>query len=116
MVYQIRKPQNRIQVWKNVEAEKIWELEDTVEILNSQIEILKLELCHHSQDLSDLEQELRSTNDELCAAYDLVNTMSKLITINEAKELAKNLLTTGKPIKEVLSEFISTIYSLVITE
>jgi hypothetical protein len=52
LVDQIRMTQNRIQVWKNVDDDKIWELENIVKTFNSQIESLKLELCHYIRELS----------------------------------------------------------------
>lgn len=89
-----------------IDNNKLVKLEDETEILREQIESLKQILHHQSQELQQTEQELKYTNNELFAALDLVP-----LTLDEAKELAKNILTMEKPARNVLAEFISNFYN-----
>ena len=81
-------------------------LEEETEILREQIESLKQVLRHQNEKLQQTEQELKYTNNELSAALDLVP-----LTLDEAKELAKNILSMEKPARNVLAEFISNFYN-----
>ena len=51
---------------RDVDADTIQQLEDTVEILTEQIESLKLELDYKNQELGEMKQELIYTEHELC--------------------------------------------------
>jgi chromosome segregation ATPase len=55
-----------LQVQRDVNADKIQQLEDTIEILIERIESLKLELNYKNQELEEIKQELVYTNHELC--------------------------------------------------
>lgn len=57
-----------LQVQRDVDADKIQQLEDTVAILIEQIETLKLEIDYKSHELEEIRQELFYTNRELCVA------------------------------------------------
>ncbi len=103
-VFKIHNPESYLQLQGGIDADKIGQLEETVEILKEQIESLKLELCYTSHELEEIEQELNYTNHELCALNKLYAASSKLVSINEVKKLAKNLLVNEKPIRAVLVE------------
>ncbi|MBD2773463.1 hypothetical protein [Iningainema tapete] len=106
MTYQIRDQESHLQVPRGIDADKILELEEKVEFLLEQIESLKQYLCHKNYELQQIEQELGYTNKEL---RDALN--AKLLNINEAMELAKNLLASNKPTKDILAELLIAIYS-----
>ncbi|MBD1836474.1 hypothetical protein H6F61_28285 [Cyanobacteria bacterium FACHB-472] len=81
------------------------EIEDTVELLQEQVESLKQELHYKELELQEIQQELIFTNQELCAALAV-----KQLTLNEAKELAKRILASQNITGESLSELLSAIY------
>jgi hypothetical protein len=91
---------------------KILEKEDEILILREQLETLKQELlceCEltnfYRQQLKDTEDELRSTNQELCNAL-----MLDTVSLNSAKALAKTILKSEKSASESLAELLSAIY------
>lgn len=94
--------QNSETYLKNIDVDKIQELEDTVEILTEQIVSLKLELSCKNQELSELAEELNFTNQELCSANELFTNTFASLPINEAKKLNNNLLADKKPAKSNL--------------
>lgn len=106
MTYEIRNQESHLQKWRGIDAEQSRELEETVEFLEEQIESLRQGLRHKSYELQAIKQELRYTNYKLCAVIS-----SKLLTVDKAEELAKNLLTGEKPTKDVLVELIRAICS-----
>lgn len=55
-----------LKVQRNVDADKIHQLEDTVKILTEKIESLKLELNYKNHEIEEIKQELIYTNHELC--------------------------------------------------
>ncbi|GAB1542839.1 hypothetical protein NUACC21_55130 [Scytonema sp. NUACC21] len=81
-------------------------IEDTVELLYEQIETLKQLLYYKELELQEIEQELRDTNENLCAALN-----SPRLPLDEAKELVKTILPTKKPIREILATLLSGIYN-----
>lgn len=88
-----------------IDTKNLVKLEDETEILREQIESFKQILCHKNQKLHQTEQELRDTNNELSAALNCAQ-----LTLDEAKELAKNILSMEKPARDALAEFLSTFY------
>ncbi len=103
---QIRNAESALQVWRGIDADKIEELEETVEFLLEKIEGWKLEIRNKNYELQEIKQELSYSNQELCTALNL-----KQLTINEAIELAKKLLASDKPTEDVLLELLLAIYS-----
>lgn len=91
-----------LKIQKNIDADKIQELEDTVEILTEQIETLKLELDDKNQELSEITKELNCTNQELCVLNELCTDSLALLAINEDRKLDNNLLASKKPAKSNL--------------
>lgn len=85
----------------------IWELESTIEILEAQVESLKLELCYTDHELKEMQQELKYTNQELGAAIN-----SKQLSLEQAEKLARNFLETEKSIKDALVELMTAIYNV----
>jgi chromosome segregation ATPase len=81
------------------------EIEDAVELLQEQVESLKQELHYKELELQQIQQELIFTNQELCAVLTV-----KQLTLNEAKELAKNILASQNITSESLCELLSAIY------
>lgn len=75
-----------LQVQRDIDADKIQQLEETVKILNEQIESLKLMLCYQSHELEEMQEELNYINHELCVVNELYATSSEPLTINEIKE------------------------------
>lgn len=104
MSYQILTVESPLQV-RDIDTDKIQELEETVEFLQEQIESLKQYLYHKNYELQQIEQELDYTNKELCTALNL-----NPLTIDEAMELTKNLLASYKPTEDVLVELLISIY------
>ena len=88
-----------VQIHRNVDDDKIQQLENTVEILTEQIETLKLELDYNNQELSEIKEELTFTNQELCILNELFANSLALLPINEHRELNNNLLASKKPAK-----------------
>ncbi len=89
-----------------IDSNKLLTLEDEIDILREQIESLKQLLHHQNEKLQETEQELKHTNHELAAALN-----SEQLTLDEAKALAKNILTINKPPRDVLAEFLSSFYN-----
>ncbi|MBV8882442.1 MAG: hypothetical protein JO235_00355 [Chroococcidiopsidaceae cyanobacterium CP_BM_RX_35] len=83
------------------------ELEETIEILQAQIESLELELCYKNYELEALKQELKYTNQELSTAIN-----SQQLTFAQAEELARYFLATEKPIKDILVKLLTAIYNV----
>ncbi|MBD1905816.1 hypothetical protein NDI37_09320 [Funiculus sociatus GB2-A5] len=81
------------------------EIEDAVELLQEQVESLKQELHYKELELQQIQQELIFTNQELCAVLTV-----KQLTLDEAKELAKNILASQNITGESLCELLSAIY------
>lgn len=81
------------------------EIEDTVELLQEQVESLKQELHYKELELQQIQQELIFTNQELCGVLKV-----KQLTLDEAKELAKNILASQNITGESLCELLSAIY------
>lgn len=92
-----------LQVQRNIDADKIQELEDTVEILKEQIESLKLELCYKNHELEEMQKELNYTSRELCVLNELYATSFKPLPINKVKKLSESLLASKKLIKDIAS-------------
>jgi archaellum component FlaC len=93
-----------LQVERDIDADKIQQLEDKVKILNEQIESLKLILCYKSHELEEIQEELNYTNHELYVLNELYATSSEALPINEVKKLTKDLLENEQPINTVLVE------------
>lgn len=103
-IFKNTQSRNYFQVRRNINADKIRQLEDTVEILNEQIESLKLMLCYKSHELEEMQKELNYTNHELYVVNELYAATSERLDIKEIKELTNNLLVSEKPINGVLIE------------
>lgn len=81
------------------------ELEE-IALLREQIESLMLELLEKNEDLRELEQELQSTNEELCEALKITD----LVSFPRAKKCAQMILKSQLPQKEALAALLSAIY------
>ncbi|GAX42477.1 hypothetical protein NIES4075_34780 [Tolypothrix sp. NIES-4075] len=103
MSYKIRRLKSHVQVYRSIEAEKSWKIEDNVEILKSEIERLNLELRYKSYELEKMKQS-RYMEQEV---YTLIT--SSLQNIDDANELAKNLLACDRLINKVLAELFDAI-------
>lgn len=81
------------QVKRGINTMKSLKAKDTVKKLKEQTEILKLKLHDQGYELQEIKQELKYTNYELHTLYDLCEVISsKLLNIDEVKELADSLL------------------------
>lgn len=83
-VSKIHNSESYLQVKRNIDANKIQQLEETVEFLKEQVESLKLELTYKNHELEEIKQELSYTNHELYTLNKLY-VDSKLVFINEVK-------------------------------
>ncbi|MGI2908077.1 hypothetical protein [Tolypothrix sp. VBCCA 56010] len=104
MSYKIRRLHSHLKVCKSIEAEKSWKIEENVEILKEEIERLNLELRYKSYELEKMKQS-RDMEQEV---YTLIT--SSLQNIDDANELAKNLLACDRLIDKVLAELFDAIY------
>ncbi|MEI2581930.1 hypothetical protein [Scytonema sp. PRP1] len=82
------------------------EIEDRVELLCEQIETLKQLLYYKQLELEEIKQELRYTNEDLCAALH-----SPWVTLDQAKQLVKEISVSKKPVGETLAKLLSAIYN-----
>lgn len=98
MSYKVSSLKSGVQIQRGTDADISLELEKTIEILVAQIESLDLELCQKNQELEEMKQELRYTNQKLCTPIN-----SKQLTLAQAEELATNLLANEKPIEGCFS-------------
>lgn len=87
---------------KNIDLDKIQELEDTVAILTEQIVSLKLELDSKDSELLELAEELNFTNQELCSINELLTNTLVSPPSNEPKKSNKNSLASKKSAKSSL--------------
>ncbi|KAF3886848.1 MULTISPECIES: hypothetical protein [Nostocales] len=83
------------------------EIEDRIELLSEQVETLKQLLYYREVELQEIRHELHNTNMDLCAAIN-----SPWLSLDEAKELAKQLLVSKKSSHEILAELLGTICNL----
>jgi hypothetical protein len=103
MSYKIRRLHSHLKVCKSIEAEKSWQIEENVEILKEEIERLNLELRYKSYELEKMKQS-RYMEQEV---YSIITSM--LLNIDDANELAKNLLACDRLIDNVLAELFDAI-------
>lgn len=96
----------------SIDAKKLLDNWEEIELLREQVESLKLELSEQTQQLQETEEELKYTNQELRDAnYELCEAVNlKPLNLNEAKQLATALLRYEKPTRECLAELLSAIY------
>lgn len=113
MTHSITNRKNALKEWSYLDANESRKLEDTVELLNEQIESLKQQLRYqweltevYSQQLRETERELRYTNSELHAAC-LLQTLG----FDEAKEVASSIVKSNKSVGESLAKLLSAIYN-----
>lgn len=102
MSYKIRRL-HHLKASRSIKAEKSWQLEENVEILKSEIERLNLELRYKNYELEKMKQS-RCMEHEV---YTLIT--SSLQNIDDANELAKNLLACDRLINNVLAELFDAI-------
>lgn len=107
MSYQASSPMSEVQIVRVTDAHRSWELEDIIKSLEAQVESLELELSYKNYQMEERQQELRYTNQELCAASNL-----EKLTFAQAEELARNFFVTEKPIKDALVELLTAIYNV----
>jgi len=107
MFYKESRLKSQVQIGRDTNADRSWEIEDTIDILEAQIESLELELCYKNHKLEEMEQELRYTNQELCTISN-----SEQLTFEQAEELAIKFLATEKPLKDALVELLIAIYNV----
>ncbi|QDL07618.1 hypothetical protein DP113_06615 [Brasilonema octagenarum UFV-E1] len=82
-------------------------MEETIELLCEQVESFKQLLYHKELELQEILQELHQTNEDLFTALN-----SPCLTLDEAKELVKEILVSKKPIiGETLATVLNTIYN-----
>lgn len=92
--------------------ERLLAAQDEINLLREQLEFsreltesLKLESRYKDRQLQEVEQELKYTNHDLCTAL-----MLEQVCFEEAKELAKTILKSKKPVSQSLAELLSAIY------
>ena len=98
---------NQVQTGIVPNADTSRALEETIEILEAQVESLATELCYRNHQLEQMQQELRYTNQELCTVIN-----SDLLAFEKAEELAREFLANEKPLKDALVELLTTIYNV----
>lgn len=96
----------------SIDADKLLDNWEEIELLHEQIASLKLELSEKNQQLQEIEEELRFTNQELRDAnHELCEAVHlQYLTLNQAKQLATAFLRCEKPTRECLAELLSAIY------
>ena len=104
MSYKIRRLKSHLKACRSIEAEKSWQLQERVEILKEKIESLNLELRYKTYELEKMKQSRYMEHE----VYTLITSM--LQNIDDANELAKNLLACDRLINKVLSELFDAIY------
>ena len=87
---------------------RVLDTQDEIKLLRDKVESLNLELRYNEQQLQEVEQELKHTNYELCQLSCAL--AAQRLTLDEAKEIAKNILANGKPSRESLADLLSAIY------
>lgn len=85
-VFKIHSYETYLQVQRDIDADKIQQLKETVNILNEQIESLKLMLYYQSHELEEMQEELNYINHELCVVNELYATSSESLPIKKVKD------------------------------
>jgi hypothetical protein len=80
--------------------------EDKVKLLTAQVESLKEQLLVKESELQATQQELKYTNEDLIAAL-----KTDILTLESAKELAKNILGSFDSIYGYAAKLLSAIYN-----
>lgn len=104
----MQEPQQKPQLLQQVPGteEEVLDLQQCeIELLREQVQCLKLELRDKNQQLLETEQELQYTNEDLSAALE-----SKCLTLDAAKQLAREILAQNLPTREALAALLSTVY------
>jgi chromosome segregation ATPase len=98
-------------------AYEVLTLQHEAEILREQVESLKHELEYKNQLIEECKQELQDASFEIeslnCELQDIYNL--KLLKLDEAKRLARNMLSHGRCTSESLAELLSAMYCVVVT-
>ncbi|MEB3336017.1 MAG: hypothetical protein VKJ46_01045 [Leptolyngbyaceae bacterium] len=84
--------------------------QDEIEFLREQIDTLKLELSHRDEQLQQVQQELKYTNQELCRAFQ-INRPS----LEEAKKLANQVLVRRPFARTAVAELLSALYGAAVS-
>ncbi len=97
----------------SITQQRVLEIRAEAETLREQIQNLKQKLRYKTQQLKEAQQELRYTNNqrheinnESCASL-----LLESLPLDEAKELAKEILTTQQSASESLDELLAAIYN-----
>lgn len=98
------------------DAMRISEKDAEIEFLRKQLELLKQELhceCQFTQvyreELKDTEHELRRVKNELSSLLTL-----PMLGLDQAKELAKNIVNSKKSVSESVANLLNGIYNLTV--
>jgi hypothetical protein len=91
-----------------------WEwAQNEIEWLQERVNSLQAYLCYQSQELDELKQELHAVNrsQELmnCEIQQMIAT--ELLTFDQAKRVAAEILVESKPTREALARLLSAVYS-----
>lgn len=90
---QFDKLSSSLKVERGINSAESRKAKETVKNLEEKIKSLKLELHYQHRELKESKLELSYASHQLYAVYELCEVISlKLITIDEAKELADRLL------------------------
>ncbi len=102
---------------KDADDYQILALEQTIEILQEQIETLKQELQYEQQLVEEYDQELRYTHSEMSVLNCEVQNLYNLEKLNfaKAKFFAQSILNSDKSISESLAQLLSGIYGVLVT-
>ncbi len=109
--------ENSLQEKTIVSAYELLKLEHESEILREQVESLKQELEYQHQLVREYKQELLQTNSEIEALNWELQDAARLemLKLDEAKRLARNILSSRRLTSESLAELLSTICGVVVT-
>ncbi|MBD0343487.1 MAG: hypothetical protein ICV63_01355 [Coleofasciculus sp. Co-bin14] len=104
--------ENHLHQQKDSDNRKIWEMEEDIEILREQVDSLEQMLHHENQRTDYYIQELGYTNQELEGMNEELNNLiiSKTLPLDEALELAKNIVEKNQSVGESLTELLKAIY------
>lgn len=98
-------------------TDEILELAQTTKFLYEQVDSLEQELQYNAQIVEQYQQELMCTISEMnIVNNELQHVLSlKTLEVDEAIQLAQNILSSNKSTSESLADLISAIYGVLVT-
>jgi hypothetical protein len=113
----LEKQESQLQEQGNIRADELLKMEQEAEILREQINTLRQQLQDERQLVEEYRQELRYANSEmLLLNNELQNIFSvERLELDEAKRLARKILSSRQFTSESFAKLLSAIYGVVVT-